>query len=101
MSHESKPLSSPQIQEALTKLPDWTHEHECLKKSFVFKDFKEALSFIVRLGLHAEEQGHHPEIVNVYNKVTLSLNTHDAGGQVTGKDVALAQTIEKFQWTGH
>ena len=91
-------LSKAQIEEALSGLDGWTFEDDRLKKTFEFGGFKEALSFIVRLGLHAEEQNHHPEIFNVYNTVKIALNTHDAGGKVTTKDVKLASTIESFNW---
>lgn len=94
----AEPLNQDQIREALSGLPGWSHENDRLTKSFDFGGFKEALSFIVRLGLHAEEQNHHPEIFNVYNTVKISLNTHDAGGKVTSRDVKLASTIESFSW---
>ena len=54
----------------------------------------------MRVGLHAEEQGHHPEIRNVYNRVDLKLTTHDAGGRVTNRDIELARTIQGFSWVG-
>jgi len=91
-------LSKAQIDEALSGLDGWTFEDDRLKKTFEFGGFKEALSFIVRLGLHAEEQKPHPEIFIVYNTVKIALNTHDAGGKVTTKDVKLASTIESFNW---
>lgn len=95
-----EPLTDQQIQDALKDLPGWTHRDDKLQRSFEFGSFKEALSFIVRLGLHAEQQGHHPELFNVYNKVDIALATHDAGGKVTEKDVKLARTINDFDWTG-
>ena len=97
----SKPvaLTEEQIARAMTDLPGWTYDNHKLTKTFVFGGFKEALSFIVRLGLHAEEMQHHPEICNVYNTVTLSLSTHDAGDRVTAKDHELGKIIESFQWT--
>ena len=94
-----EPMSDAQIQDALQSLSGWTHEDNKLKRSFQFGGFKEALSFIVRLGLHAEEQGHHPELFNVYNKVEVALATHDADGKVTEKDVKLARTINDFDWS--
>ncbi len=93
-----EPLSEQQINDALKDLPGWTHEDDKLKRHLEFGSFKEALSFIVRLGLHAEQQGHHPELFNVYNKVDIALATHDAGGKVTEKDVKLATTIHEFNW---
>lgn len=94
----SIPLSEQQINDALKHLPHWIFEGNMIKRTYQFGSFKEALSFIVRLGLHAEEQNHHPELFNVYNTVRIALNTHDAGGKVTEKDVRLAKSIEHFAW---
>ena len=91
-------LSTSAITEALGSLPGWTHEDDKLKKAFKFGNFKEAMSFIVRLAFEAEKQRHHPELFNVYNRVRIELTTHDAGNKVTEKDVALAKAIEKFSW---
>ena len=60
------------------------------------RDFSEALSFLVKVGIEAEKLNHHPEIHNIYNKVTLKLCTHDAGNRVTEKDIVLARAIEKL-----
>lgn len=92
------PLTPDQIKQALADLPGWKHESDALVKQFKFGSFKEALGFIVRLGLEAEAINHHPDLHNVYNRVTLRLNTHDAGGKVTRKDVDLARAIEAFSW---
>lgn len=89
-------LTDAQIADALNRLPGWSHGDDRLTRSYKFKDFNEALGFIVRVGLLAEQQGHHPELFNVYNTVKVSLNTHDAGGQVTQKDVDLAEAIQKI-----
>ncbi|WP_396152571.1 4a-hydroxytetrahydrobiopterin dehydratase [Flavobacterium sp.] len=83
------------IQAQLEQLNDWTFKHNSIQKDFQFKNFQEALSFIVRIGILAEKQNHHPEITNVYNKVSLRLTTHDSDG-VTEKDVTLAATIDKI-----
>jgi len=93
-------LTPDAIQAALAELPGWSHADDSLAKTFKFSDFKEALSFIVRLGLHAETQGHHPDLHNVYNTVDIKLSTHDAGGKVTEKDIKLARAIESFNWVG-
>ena len=93
-------LTKGQVSEALKGLAGWRHEGGNLKREFKFGSFKEALSFIVRVGLSAEEQGHHPEIFNVYDRVELSLSTHEAGGVVTERDVALARAINAFAWVG-
>jgi 4a-hydroxytetrahydrobiopterin dehydratase len=95
----AEPLTSDEIEKALAGLPGWTFEGDKLHREYRFGSFKEALSFIVRIGLHAEEANHHPEIFNVYSTVKIALNTHDAGGKVTEKDVALAKVIQDVDWT--
>lgn len=90
-----KAYSISEIEKALKKVSNWHLVENSIQKKFQFKDFSEALSFIVKVGLLAEKQGHHPEIWNVYNKVTLSLNTHDANG-ITDKDFLLASSIDKL-----
>jgi 4a-hydroxytetrahydrobiopterin dehydratase len=91
------PLSDSQITDALKDLPGWTYRDDRLTRAYRLKDFSEALGFIVRIGLLAEQHGHHPELFNVYNTVKVSLNTHDAGGKVTRKDVDLAAAIQTLQ----
>jgi len=92
------PLSESEIKAALTGLKGWQYAENKITKTFVFNHFREAIGFIVRLSYDAEELNHHPEIANVYNKVTLALQTHDADNQVTSKDIALAKAIEAFAW---
>jgi 4a-hydroxytetrahydrobiopterin dehydratase len=96
----SKPLSSEQIAAACGTLPGWGLERDALAKSFKFGSFREAMSFMGRVAFEAEELNHHPEWTNVYNRVAIRLNTHDAGGKVTQKDVELAQRIQKISWVG-
>ena len=93
-----EPLSDDAIADALDDLPGWSHEDDKLTKTYEFSDFREAISFIVRLSFYAEEMNHHPELENVYNTVDVALTTHDAGGKVTEMDVELASTIEDFVW---
>ncbi len=64
-----------------------------------FKNFREAVSFIVRVAFSAEELNHHPELFNVYNRVGITLRTHEASDKVTELDIKLAQAIEGFAWT--
>ncbi|MFB6271940.1 MAG: 4a-hydroxytetrahydrobiopterin dehydratase [Salinibacter sp.] len=92
------PLSDADIQDALSELEGWSHADDKLQKTFEFSNFREAISFIVRLSFYAEEMTHHPELENVYNTVSVALTTHDAGGQVTEMDVELASKIEDFVW---
>lgn len=74
----------------------WKEENNQLKKAFVFKNFIEAFSFMTRVALVAEKMNHHPLWTNVYNRVDISLNTHDAGDLVTDKDRKLAVAIDKL-----
>lgn len=87
-------LTDVQIAETLMSLPGWSHEDDALTRSLKFADFSEALGFIVRVGLLAEQHNHHPELFNVYSTVRIKLNTHDAGGKVTDLDAALAKAIQ-------
>jgi 4a-hydroxytetrahydrobiopterin dehydratase len=67
-----------------------------LSKSFEFKDFIEAFSFMTRVAMHAEKMNHHPEWFNVYNKVNIDLVTHDLNG-ISNYDMKLANAINKIQ----
>ena len=72
----------------------WTEENNVLKKQFKFKNFSEAFSFMTRVAFLSEKMNHHPDWRNVYNKVEISLNSHDAGNTVTEKDRMLAREID-------
>ncbi|MFN8294753.1 MAG: 4a-hydroxytetrahydrobiopterin dehydratase [Chitinophagales bacterium] len=75
---------------------EWLTKDNKLVKEFIFKDFTEAFAFLTKVAIIAEKQNHHPEIYNVYNKVIISLQTHDAGNIVTEKDHKLAKAIDAF-----
>jgi 4a-hydroxytetrahydrobiopterin dehydratase len=82
----------------MNKLPtpvDWTREEkrDAITREFVFPDFNRAFAFMTQVALAAEKADHHPEWSNVYNKVRVTLSTHDAGG-VTQKDLDLARFID-------
>ena len=96
----SKPLKTAEITGALEGLPGWKFQRDALAKTFTFGNFREALSFMVRAGFEAEAMNHHPEWTNVYNRVIVRLNTHDAGGKVTAKDVTLAKKLQELSWVG-
>lgn len=68
----------------------------CLQKTFMFKNFSEAFAFMTQVAFLAEKHNHHPYWTNVWNKVEIFLNTHDAGNIVTEKDRKLAQAIDKL-----
>lgn len=72
----------------------WQEENNKLTRTFEFRDFSEAFSFMTRVALLAEKANHHPNWSNVYNKVHIELNTHDAGNKVTVKDRELAYNID-------
>ena len=74
----------------------WKEEDNKLYKKFEFKNFSEAFAFMTRVALAAEKMDHHPLWTNVYNKVEIWLNTHDAGDIVTDKDKKLAKLIDGF-----
>ncbi len=93
-----QPLTQTKIKTALNGLPGWTCKRDALVKEFKFGSFREALSFMVRAGFEAEALDHHPEWTNVYNRVSVRLSTHDAGGKVTAKDVELARRFEAISW---
>ncbi len=96
----AKPLTKPEIKAALASLTGWAFERDALAKTFKFGNFREALSFMVRVGFEAEAMDHHPDWTNVYNRVAIRLNTHDAGGKVTAKDAELAKKIQAISWVG-
>jgi len=89
-------LTSEQIKKELSSLNGWVHEDDKIKKEFKFSNFKEAITFMVKVGFEAEAQSHHPEWFNVYNNVSVQLSTHDAGGKVTSKDIKLAKTMDEI-----
>lgn len=74
----------------------WKEENNTLSKTFKFANFIDAFAFMTRVALLAEKQNHHPNWSNVYNTVTINLNTHDAGDVVTEKDRKLAAAIDKL-----
>ncbi|MDQ3535638.1 MAG: 4a-hydroxytetrahydrobiopterin dehydratase [Bacteroidota bacterium] len=74
----------------------WQEEDNMLKRSFEFKDFVEAFSFMTKVALLAERMDHHPNWSNVYNKVEISLTSHDKGNTITDRDKKLAKAIDKL-----
>lgn len=91
-------MSEPKINtaDAIARLDGWrVHDtRDAITKEFRFRDFNAAFSFMARVAMHAEKIDHHPEWWNVYNRVDVTLTTHDAGG-VTDKDVAMAHFMDQ------
>jgi 4a-hydroxytetrahydrobiopterin dehydratase len=87
-------LTDAERAEALAHLPGWTLRDDglAITRTFRFGDFAEAFAFMTRVAIHAEKVDHHPEWFNVYNRVEITLTTHDAGG-LSKRDVALAEVI--------
>jgi 4a-hydroxytetrahydrobiopterin dehydratase len=85
---------------ALAKLEGWSEVkgRDAISRKFTFRDFNEAFGFMARAALIAEKLDHHPEWFNVYNKVDVTLATHDAGG-VTERDVKLAEAMNHLAET--
>jgi len=88
-------LSEIEINERLLELDGWTHEEDAIKREWIFKDYSEAMDFINMVAVIAENQNHHPQLFNVYNRVSLRFNTHDAKG-ITEKDFDIAKAIDKL-----
>jgi 4a-hydroxytetrahydrobiopterin dehydratase len=88
-----EPLNDNIIEEELTRLGGWVREGHAIRLDLAFPDFRQAFQFLVGVAFLAESHGHHPEMFNVYNKVSLRLTTHDAGNRITRKDIDLARAI--------
>ncbi len=89
-------LPEDQIRTELRDLKGWSLQNGKLYKEFVFADFVEAFGFMTKAALHAEKMNHHPEWLNVYNKLSVYLTTHDAGG-ITANDIKLARTLNSIK----
>ena len=88
-------LSAQELEKALNQLDGWTEKDGKLHRQFQFNSFVEAFGFMSSVALVAESMGHHPEWFNVYNRVTIDLTTHDAGG-ITNKDLQLAKKANEL-----
>ncbi len=86
-------LNDASIQDWLGGRPGWSRDGDALVKTFAFDSFRNAIVFVNRLATLADQHEHHPDIDIRYNKVRVSLSTHDAGG-ITDKDTSMAEQIE-------
>jgi 4a-hydroxytetrahydrobiopterin dehydratase len=89
-------LTGPARAEALAVLPRWSEVEgrDAITRTLVFKDFVQAFGFMTQVALAAERMNHHPEWSNVWNRVTITLSTHESGG-LTERDITLAQAIDR------
>ena len=87
-------LNDAQIKQALPELAGWKQNGNAIEKNFEFADFKAAMAFVNKMADLAEQANHHPDIDIRYNKVKLSLVSHDSGG-VTDRDVRMAERINQ------
>ena len=87
-------LTTPDLALHLAALPQWSVQEGKLHREYRFEDFSQAIGFIAMAALKIEVLDHHPEWSNVYNRVSVDLVTHDAGG-ITMKDFALAALLDK------
>ena len=85
-------LSELEIEEELKQLSEWSVKNDKLHKEFKFDNFNQAFGFMTRAAMEMEKMNHHPEWFNVYNRITVELTTHDAGG-ITKNDVNLARIL--------
>lgn len=90
-------LNPSELDDALRDLAGWSRsaDRDAINKSFKFRDFNAAFGFMTRVALIAEKMDHHPEWFNVYNRVDVTLATHDADG-VTDLDIAMARAMDRF-----
>jgi 4a-hydroxytetrahydrobiopterin dehydratase len=86
-------LSESAIRAALQELPGWTLAENKLHREYLFSDFIHAFGFMATAAMAIEATGHHPDWCNSWNRVTVAVTTHDAGG-ITAKDVELARKLE-------
>ena len=89
-------LSEEQVKKEISSLQGWNIINGKLHKDFAFKDYVEAIGFMCRASIHIEKMNHHPEWFNVYNKISIDLTTHDAGG-ITQNDINLARIFNSLE----
>ena len=88
-------LTDNEVTDKLNQLKQWTFDGSKLNREFIFSDFNEAFRFMALVALEAEKIDHHPEWSNIYNRVNVSLISHDVNG-ITDKDFALAGTMDEI-----
>jgi 4a-hydroxytetrahydrobiopterin dehydratase len=89
----SQLLAPDQIRDGLAQLDGWERDGDAIRNRWSFGSFRAAIDFVLRVADLADEADHHPELTNVYDRVTIVLTSHDAGG-ITVKDLDLAAAID-------
>lgn len=89
-----QPLTEAEIAQCLNEVPEWRRIGHEITRTFKFPGFMDSISFVNQMAAHAESVNHHPDILVKYNKVTLTLSTHDAGG-LTRKDFDFARVADE------
>ena len=91
-------LTATEVSALLAELPGWTlrEDGKAILRTFKFADFNAAFGFMTRVALHADKADHHPEWFNVYNRVEVTLTTHDADG-LSARDAEMARAIEGYR----
>ncbi len=93
MPADLKKFTDAEITQALKDVPEWSEQGGAIQRTYQFSDFVAAMRFVDEVARLAEAQQHHPDILIRYNKVTLTVNTHDANG-ITAKDFTLARNAD-------
>ena len=88
-------LDASELEEIISKFPKWEYREKSLKQDFMFSDFSEAFEFMVQVSEIAEELNHHPDWSNSWNKVSISISTHSAGG-LTALDLKFVEKVESL-----
>ena len=89
-----RPLADAEIAQCLKAAPEWQRKGDEISRTYTFSGFTDAIAFVNQMAAHAESVNHHPDILVQYNKVTLTLSTHDAGG-ITQKDFDFARVADE------
>ncbi len=88
-------LEKSELEETISKFPKWEYQEESLKQDFIFSDFREAFEFMVQVAEIAETLNHHPDWSNSWNKVSIAISTHSAGG-LTALDLKFVEKVESL-----
>lgn len=91
-----KILSDSEIEAALKETPGWKRKGENIEKTFAFETFRDAIAYIVLVGIEAEMMNHHPEFHNSYNVIAFAFCTHDVGRKITDTDIKLAARLNEI-----